>query len=249
VTGTGSRATRVLGVVTLVLLGVLTAYGLFLTDPAPPPPDGQGDAMRLIYVHVPSAFTMYIPFTLTFVGSLLWLWKKSVWWDTLAGAAAEVGVLFTACCLATGSLWGRPTWGTYWDWDPRLTSTAMMLLMYLGYLAVRRLPADLAVRNRRAAIVGLAAFVNVPITHFAVDWWRSLHQDATIGTLDVKIEGLQAFTLYLGLVTFLLALTWLLVHRFRLAWLEDQIEASLLDQAIEDRRRDEGNEPGGQAWA
>jgi heme exporter protein C len=125
----------------------------------------------------------------------------------------------------------------------------MMLLMYLGYLAVRRLPADLAVRNRRAAIVGLAAFVNVPITHFAVDWWRSLHQDATIGTLDVKIEGLQAFTLYLGLVTFLLALTWLLVHRFRLAWLEDQIEASLLDQAIENRRRDEGNEPGGQAWA
>lgn len=236
--GTGSRATRILGIVTLVLLGVLVAYGLFLTDPAPPPPEGQGDSMRLIYVHVPSAFTMYIPFTFTFVGSLLWLWRKSVWWDTLAGAAAEVGVLFTACCLITGSLWGRPTWGTYWDWDPRLTSTAMMLLMYLGYLAVRRIPADQAVRNRRAAIVGLAAFVNVPITHFAVDWWRSLHQDATIGTLDVKIEGLQAFTLYLGLLTFVLALAWLLIHRFRLAWLEDRIDAELLDVTIAERREE-----------
>jgi heme exporter protein C len=238
VTGTGSRATRVLGVVTLLLLGALAVYGLVLTRPAPPPPEGQGDTMRLIYVHVPTAFSMYIPFTLTFVGSLLWLVRKSVWWDTLAGAAAEVGVLLTACCLVTGSLWGRPTWGTYWDWDPRLTSTAMMFLMYLGYLAVRRIPADRAVRNRRSAVVGLAAFVNVPIVHFAVDWWRSLHQDATIGTLDVKIEGLQSFTLYLGLFTVLLATVWLLVHRFRLAWLDDQAEEHLLEAAIAERRQE-----------
>lgn len=236
--GTGSRATRILGSVTLALLGALVLYGLVLTDPAPDPPAGQGDAMRLIYVHVPAAFSMYIPFTLTFVGSLLWLLRRSVWWDTLAGAAAEVGVLLTGICLVTGSIWGRPTWGTYWDWDPRLTSTAMMFLLYLGYLAVRRVPADRTVRNRRAAIVGLAAFVNVPIVHFAVDWWRSLHQDATIGTLDVKIHGLQSFTLYLGLVASLLATVWLLIHRFRLAWLEDRAEEHLLQAAIAERRRE-----------
>jgi heme exporter protein C len=238
VAGTGSRGTRVLGVATLVLLGVVALYGLVLTKPAPPPPEGQGDAMRLIYVHVPAAFNMYIPFVLTFVGSLMWLVRRSVWWDTLAGASAEVGVLLTVCCLVTGSLWGRPTWGTYWDWDPRLTSTAMMALMYLGYLAVRRIPADRAVRNRRAAVVGLVAFVNVPIVHFAVDWWRSLHQDATIGTLDVKIQGLQSFTLYLAFVAGAAATAWLLIHRFRLAWLEDQAEEHLLEAAIEERRQE-----------
>jgi heme exporter protein C len=239
VTGTGSRTTRILGSVALVLLGLLVLYGLVLSPPEPLPPEGQGDAMRLIYIHVPAAMTMYVPFVLTFVGSLMWLLRKSVWWDTLAGAAAEVGVLLTAICLITGAIWGRPTWGTYWDWDPRLTSTAMMFLMYLGYLAVRRIPADQAVRNRRAAVVGLAAFVNVPIVHFAVDWWRSLHQDATIGSIDVKIDGLQLFTLMLGFVAFSVSVTWLLIHRFRLAWLEDQAEEHLLEAAIAARRQED----------
>ena len=237
--GTGTRATRILGSVALLLLGLLVLYGLVLSPPEPPPPEGQGDAMRLIYIHVPSAMTMYVPFVLTFVGSLLWLLRRSVWWDTLAGASAEVGVLLTAICLVTGAIWGRPTWGTYWDWDPRLTSTAMMFLMYLGYLAVRRIPADPAVRNRRAAVVGLAAFVNVPIVHFAVDWWRSLHQDATIGSIDVKIDGLQLFTLMLGFVTFGVSVAWLLIHRFRLGWLEDRAEEYLLEVAIAERQREE----------
>jgi heme exporter protein C len=238
VTGTGSRTTRVLGVAAVVLLGALVLYGLVLSPPEPDPPAGQGDTMRLIYVHVPSAMMMYIPFTLTFVGSLLWLIRRSVWWDTLAGASAEVGLLLAGMCLATGSLWGRPTWGTYWDWDPRLTSTAMMTLMFLGYLAVRRIPADRSVRNRRAAVVGLAAFVNVPIVHFAVDWWRSLHQDATIGSIDVKIDGMQLFTLFLGFAAFAVASAWLLIHRFRLAWLEDQAEDLVLEAAIAERRHE-----------
>jgi len=240
VTGTGSRTTRILGVLALVLLGALAAYGLVVSPPEPPPPSGQGDTMRLIYVHVPSAMLMYVPFTLTFVGSLMWLFRKSVWWDTTAGAAAEVGLLLAGMCLVTGSLWGRPTWGTYWDWDPRLTATAMMFLMFLGYLAVRRIPADQSVRNRRAAVVGLAAFVNVPIVHFAVDWWRSLHQDATIGSIDVKIDGLQLFTLFLGFVAFGVATTWLMIHRFRLAWLEDRAEEHVLDLAIAERRQEAG---------
>lgn len=235
-TGTGSRGTRVLGFASLLLVAALVVYGLVLTDPEPPPPEGQGDAMRLIYVHVPAAMLMYVPYLLTLIGSIMWLWKRSAWWDTLAGAAAEVGVVLTGMCLVTGSLWGRPTWGTYWDWDPRLTSTALMFLVYLGYLAIRRLPADVEVRNRRAAIVGIAGFVNVPIVHFAVDWWRSLHQDATIGTTDVKIEGLQLFTLFLGFVAFAVTTAWLLIHRFRVGWLEDRAEEHLLQQAIAERR-------------
>jgi heme exporter protein C len=115
----------------------------------------------------------------------------------------------------------------------------MMFLMYLGYLAVRRIPADQEVRNRRAAVVGLAAFVNVPIVHFAVDWWRSLHQDATIGSIDVKIDGLQLFTLMLGFVAFGVSVTWLLIHRFRLGWLEDRAEEHLLELAIAERQRED----------
>jgi heme exporter protein C len=145
-------------------------------------------------------------------------------------------------CLITGSLWGRATWGTYWDWDPLLTSTALLFLMLLGYLALRRVPAEPEVRNRRSAVVGLAIAVNVPIVHFAVDWWRSLHQTATVSTLDPKIDGIQLLTFALGFVAVLLATAWAMIHRFRLAWLEDQLEEIWLGEAIRDRRDEAGGE-------
>ena len=229
---TGSRNTRILGVVTLAGLAATLLFGLVLS----PGDRVQSDAARLLYVHVPSAILAYVSFAVTALGSILWLTKRSEWWDRVAASSAEVGVLFTALCLATGALWGRPIWGTYWDWDPRLTTTALLLLLFAGYLAIRRLPADPAVRAKRSAIVGLVAFVDVPIVHYAVDWWRSLHQDATVGTLDVKLEGLMLFSFVLGLVAFALVYVWLLVHRFRLAWLEDQLEATSLDVAIAERR-------------
>ena len=229
---TGSRNTRILGVVTLAGLAATLAFGLVLS----PGDRVQSDAARLLYVHVPSAILAYVSFAVTALGSIMWLTKKSEWWDRVAASSAEVGVLFTALCLATGALWGRPIWGTYWDWDPRLTTTALLLLLFAGYLAIRRLPAEMNVRARRSAIVGIVAFVDVPIVHYAVDWWRSLHQQATISTLDVKIEGLMLFSFVLGLVSFALVYVWLLVHRFRLAWLEDQLEATSLDVAIAERR-------------
>lgn len=224
--------TRALGAATLVSLAALVVFGLVLS----PADELQSDAARLMYIHVPSAILAYVSFAVTALGSLLWLWKKSAWWDRVGAASAEVGVLFTALCLLTGSLWGRPIWGTYWDWDPRLTTTALLLLLFAGYLAIRRLPADPITRAKRSAIVGLVAFVDVPIVHFAVDWWRSLHQDATVGTLDVKIEGLMLFSLVLGMVSFALLYAWLLLHRFRLSWLEDEVEATSLDVAIAERR-------------
>lgn len=233
---TGSSGSRVLGILALAGMAATALFGLVLTDPDTAPPVGQGDAMRLLYVHVPSAILAYLSFTVTALGSVVWLVKRSTWWDRVAASSAEVGVLFTGLCLATGALWGRPTWGTYWDWDPRLTSTALLFLLFCGYLAVRRLPADPAVRAKRSAIVGLVAFVDVPIVHFAVDWWRSLHQDATVGTLDVKLEGLKLFAFFVGLVAMTLVYAWLLLHRFRVAWLEDQAEGASLDAAIAERR-------------
>ncbi len=229
---TGSPATRALGVLTLLALAATLLFGLVLS----PADQAQSDAARLFYVHVPSAILTYVSFFITAAGSIMWLTKKSTWWDRVAAASAEIGVVFTGLCLVTGSLWGRPTWGTYWEWDPRLTATALLFLLFAGYLAVRRLPADPAVRARRSAVVGLVAFVDVPIVHFAVDWWRSLHQDATLGTLDVKIEGIMLFSFFLGLVALAGVYAWLLIHRFRLAWLEDELDASSLDAAIAERR-------------
>jgi heme exporter protein C len=233
---TGSRATRILGSLSLLLIGATFLFGLVLTDPDAAKPEGQGDAMRMIYVHVPSAFVTYLAFGITAAGSIAWLWKRSTWWDRVAASSAEIGVVYTALCLVTGSLWGRPTWGVYWDWDPRLTTTSLLFLLFLGYLAIRRLPADPVVRAKRSAIVGLVAFVDVPLVHYAVDWWRSLHQDATVGTLDVKLEGLKLFTFFLGMAAFVCFFAWAVVHRFRLAWLEDQLEESSLDLALAARR-------------
>src|SRR5207244_3228646 len=101
-----------------------------------------------------------------------WKRTRSRFWDLVAGASAEIGVLFIALTLVVGATWGRTTWGVWWTWDARLTATALLLVLYIGYLALRRVPADPDVRARRAAVAALAAFVDVPIVHFAVSWWR-----------------------------------------------------------------------------
>src|SRR5438874_6776457 len=175
----GGDVTRALGVVTAGLLAVTAVMALVVS-----PPDAvQGDAVRLLYVHVPTAWVaMYLSFGGTSLASALWLWPRTRRrsWDLLAGASAEIGVVFIALTLVIGSIWGRTTWGVWWTWDARLTTTAVLLVLYLGYLAVRRIPTETEVRSRRAAIVALAVFVDVPVVHKSVEWWRTLHQPASL---------------------------------------------------------------------
>jgi heme exporter protein C len=185
----------------------------------------------------------YLSFAITLVGSIIYLRKQSVFWDLVAASAAEIGVLFTACLLISGSLWGRPTWGTYWEWDPRLTSTAVMFIMYLGYLAIRRLDLPQEVRSRRSAVIGVIAIVNVVIVHYSVQWWRGLHQGQTLG-VDTKLDGLMLFSLFLATVAFLLIGAWLLIHRFRVAWLERQVEDIRLARALTERRAEASGRAG-----
>src|SRR5207237_10102838 len=116
----------------------------------------------------------------------LWPRTRARGWDLLAGASAEIGVLFLALTLAVGSIWGRTTWGVWWTWDARLTTTAVLFVLYVGYLALRRVPADPEVRSRRAAIVAMAAFLDVPVVHLSVEWWRTLHQRATLLRPDLS---------------------------------------------------------------
>ena len=233
---TASPATRTLGAVALVGVAALVILALLVS----PADEVMGDSVRLMYVHVPSAWLAYLSFAVTAVGSALYLWKRtiSLGWDRVAGASAEIGVLFTGLCLATGMIWGKLTWGVYWTWDARLTTTALLFVLFLGYLAIRRLPADPATRARRSAVAGLVAFVDVPIVHQSVEWWRTLHQEPTVLRRDLNptIDGLMLFTLFLGVVAFTVVYAWLMVHRTRVAWLEDRLEDEGLDVAIAERQ-------------
>jgi len=232
---TASRATRAIGGLSLAGLALLLGYALWWS----PPDVVQKDSVRIMYVHVPTAIVAFSACAITTLASGMWLRRRSEGWWVLGGASAEVGLLFTGACLVTGSIWGRPTWGTYWDWDPRITSTTLLFILLVGFLALRRVDNESGIaaqRGMRAAIVGLLLFPNVVIVHYSVDWWRSLHQPATITRLDPTIEGEMLFTLMLGIVVFALVFAWLLVHRFRLGWLEERVRATGLDAAIVERR-------------
>ena len=133
-----------------------------------------------MYVHVPAAWLAYFSFFVVFVASVAYLKTRRIRWDRIAAASAEIGVLFTALAIVLGTLWGKPVWGTWWTWDPRLTTTAVLLLIYFGYLAIRRVADNPSRRARWAAVVGIVGFVDVPIVHLSVVWWRSLHQGATV---------------------------------------------------------------------
>ncbi|MGH9137504.1 MAG: cytochrome c biogenesis protein CcsA [Acidimicrobiales bacterium] len=233
---TGSRTTRGLGAVVAAGLAAVVILALFVT----PPDREQSDAVRLLYLHVPAVSVSYVAFAVTTLGSVLWLWKKSRWWDLVAASSAEIGLVLTCVTLVSGALWGRPIWGTYWTWDARLTSTALLFLLVVGYLAVRQVPAEAPARNTRAAIVALLIAADLPIVHFAVDWWQGLHQDATIGTTDVQIDGLMLFTLMLGMTVMLGLYVWLLIHRFRVAWLEERAADRGLEHALAERRAEAG---------
>jgi heme exporter protein C len=160
----------------------------------------------------------------------------------VAGASGEIGVLFVAVSLVTGSMWGRLTWGTYWVWDARLTSTAFLFITYVGYLAVRRLDGTHRQRARRSSVMALLAILEIPLVHFSVNLWRSLHQDASVAdpNAKVKLDGLMLFSLFLGLVTFTLLFVWLVLHRQRTMLLEDSFADRGLDVAIAERRNEAG---------
>lgn len=192
-----------------------------------PPDQLQGNLQRLMYVHVPAAWLAYLSFAITFGASLGWLWKRTARLDRLAAASAEVGVFFTGLTIAVGSVWGKPVWGVWWTWDPRLVTTALMFFVYLGYLALRRAMVDPGLRARRAAVFGVLAFAQVPVVHFSVIWWRALHQPPTVlRPGDPTIDHWMLAALLLNLVAFTLVYAVLLRSRVRLAVAEDALEAA-----------------------
>ena len=231
-----TRLVRIIGVVAVVSLAATVWLGLWVT----PPDKTQGQLVRLVYIHPPIAWVaLYLAFGTAALGSVLWLWPRtrSRFWDRLAASAMEVGVVFTALTLVTGAIWGRPTWGVWWAWDARLTSTALLLVLQLGYLALRRVPGDADARARRCAVGAVIAGVDVPIVHFSVDWWKTLHQGATVLNPDLTptIHGIMAWTLLLGFVALTLVFVWMLMVRYRIQVLSEVLEGAELEMALHER--------------
>ena len=234
--GTASRGSRILGAVVVVATVVFLFVALVASPPDTQSENAMGQLVRIMYVHVPAAVACYLAFFVTAVGSVGYLRKRTEGWDLLAAASAEVGVVFTALTLVTGSIWGHIAWGTWWEWDARLTSTLVMFLVYIGYLALRSAIVDPVVRAKRAAIVGLVAFANVPIVHYSVEWWRSLHQGPTISRFDPTIDGLKLFALMFGMLLGIAVYAWLMIHRFRMQFVAARMEERGLEQALAERR-------------
>jgi heme exporter protein C len=228
---------RIIGISAVVGVALTVWLGLWVT----PPDQTQGNLVRLVYLHPAVAWVaLYLAFGLAAAASLLYLWPRtrSLFWDRLAAAAVEVGVVFNVCTLISGSIWGKPTWGVYWAWDARLTLTAVLLVLFLGYMALRRVPAEPDKRAKRSAIVALFAAVDVPLDHFSVLWWRTLHQGATVLNPDLSpsIHGSMAWTLLLSFIALTLGFVWMLLVRYRIGVLEDWLGRGELDVALRERQ-------------
>ena len=186
---------------------------------------------------MPTISIAYLFMILNAVASAWYLVKRNEFADLLAHAAGEIGLVYLGVTLIAGALWGRATWDTYWSWDPRLTTTALLFLLWVGYLAVRSVPAEPRSRGVRSAIVGIAATCLIPVVHFSAEWWKSLHQTSTLfDTVNPKIHGLQQFTVMFSFLPFLALGGWLLIHRFRVAWLAERADELDLGVAIAERR-------------
>lgn len=230
-----SLASRLSGIGAAVALVATLSLGLTVPDT-----QQQGATAPLVAIHPALAWAAYLAFGVTAIASALYLWPRTrrIFWDLVAGASAEIGVVFTALTLITGAIWGRSTWGVWWTWDARLTLTALIFVLYLGYLALRRVPAASDVRARRSAIAALLAVIAIPINHFAVDWWRTLHQGRSLARPDpqTQLDPEHLTAMLVGFVAITLTFVWLLIERYRVEVLEERLDAVALRRDIDERR-------------
>lgn len=197
-------------------LAAVTAVAAAVLALAVAPPERiQGQAQRLMYLHVPAAWTAYLAFAVAAFAGIAVLLRGGARWDARVRAAAELGVGMTGLALLEGSIWGHSAWGVWWTWDPRLVSTALLFLVYVAYLGLRALPGDEERTSRLAAGVAVLGFALVPVVHFSVLWFRTLHQPPTLlrPDLDAPIAGSMLAALLTSLVAFTLAGAWFFRRR------------------------------------
>ncbi len=202
---------RILGWLVLILVAA-DVYFIFVYAPTE---KFMGDIQRLMYYHIATAWNAYLAFGLVLIFSILFLWRREERFDHWAACAAELGVLFTTLVLITGPLWARPVWNAWWKWDdPRLTSTLILWFIYIAYLMLRA--SIEGPRGKRiAAVFGIIGFVDVPIVHFSVQWWSSIHPQV-ISSQGVNMTGEMVITLLFTSFTFMFLFFYLLLARVNL---------------------------------
>jgi heme exporter protein C len=187
----------------------------------------EGAVQRIMYFHIPSAWISFLAFFVVFLSSILFLWKKEREWDIYAEASAEVGLVFCSLVLITGPIWARPIWGAWWVWDARLTLTLVLWLIYVAYLMLRGQTDAGSMRARYAAVLGIAGFLDIPLIHFSVLWWRAFHPAPKVITSEGLGKGMDPSmlaTLFISLGAFTLLYFLLMGQRVQLERMKDEID-------------------------
>jgi heme exporter protein C len=215
---------------------LLLAIGLYLGLFVAPPDYQQGESVRIMYVHVPSAWmSMFVYMVVAGAGAVALIWNVKLA-EMLATASAPIGASFTALALATGSLWGKPMWGAWWAWDARLTSELVLLFLYIGFMALQASIDEPRRAARAGAILSLVGVVNIPIIHFSVEWWNTLHQPASVTRAGVPtIHASILVPLLLMAFAFTLFFVTVVLVRLRNEILERERHTTWVEQVIEQR--------------
>jgi heme exporter protein C len=207
----------------LTLIGMMVSiWMIFLYAPT----DAiEGDAQRIFYFHLPSAILGMLAFGIVTIGGIMYLWKKDERWDWIARAAAELGAVFLTFALITGSIWGRTTWGTWWTWDARLTTTLILWFIYIGYLMLRSYMGRTAASARAGAVLAIIGIIDVPIIYESVNWWRTLHpqQVLPIGS-SPQLPPEMLLTLLVAFVTFTLLFSFLITQLYQLEKMQTLVQ-------------------------
>lgn len=200
---------------------------LYMTFIWVPGEQSMGMIQRIFYFHVPSAWIAMMAFTLVFVGSVMYLVKRNEYWDWFAGSSAEIGMLFCTIVLVTGPLWAKPVWGIWWTWDARLTLTFVMWLIYAGYWIIRRQFSDSEKRARFSSVIGIIAFLDIPMVYFSIHWWRTQHPSSVFaGGEQSGLDGPMLATLLVSLTAFILLFILILHIRIRIEKIHAESERS-----------------------
>ena len=213
--------------VLLIVTSILMLLNLYLIFMVAPTDAVLGHVQRIFYFHVPIAVVSFLAFFVVFVASIGYLVTPKSKWDSVAHAAAEVGVVFVSLALLTGIVWARPVWGVWWTWEPRLTTTLILWLIYVAYLMLRSYAPTKSQGALYAAGLGIIGFVDVPIVYYSVQWWRSIHPSAVVGPLadTGALEPIMQGVLLYSLGVFLLLFLYLVLERMHLRNIEDRLAA------------------------
>ncbi len=201
---------------------VLMAISLYLVFIYVPTEATMGVVQRIFYFHVPVAWVAFLAFFIVFLGSILYLWKRDEKWDILAHSSAEVGLIFTTLVLITGPIWAKPIWGTWWTWEPRLTTALILWLIYLAYLMVRSFAMEKSRGARFSAVVAIVGFIDVPICALAITLWRTQHPGPVI--FEGGLAPPMLLTLLVCITTFTVLYTLLMAHTISIKQMETEID-------------------------